>query len=283
MSTVIAYGTEKQAYFNLFMESCHRFGIEPVILGWGDKWAGTCKKLISIRNFIIDLPTDEIVLSVDPFDVIFLSGLEEIEEKFRKLSIPFLCGALKLRSFNAKVYDHEFNRTTWTTPETLTGYNYLNAGTWISTAGYASKLLKRLTDDGQLQTCDIDQEVFTSLYIEDSSVMDIDWNCHLFYNLLFTDFVTRRPDLTDLQYQDGRIRNRSTGSIPSVLHGSGNVIMKDIALSLGYDQQLTIPENDMKNYMRKAWFHLGKILQYTITQKIRLPGLNVTPFSFRVR
>jgi len=76
MPTVIAYGTEKQAYFELFMESCHRFGIDPVIL------------------------------SVDPFDVIFLTYLE-------------------------------FNRTGEPTPETATGYNFLNAGTWISTAAYA--------------------------------------------------------------------------------------------------------------------------------------------------
>ena len=48
--------------------------------------------------------------------------------------------------------------------------------------------------------------------------------------------------------------------------------MKEIALSLGYEPGLTIPEKDMKNYMKKAVFHLGKILKYSITNKSRLAG-----------
>lgn len=102
MLRVIAYGTEKQAYFELFMESCHRFGIEPVILGWGQRWIGSGEKLISIFNYIQDLPAREIILSVDPFDVVFMAGPEEIEAKFRAMDVPFLCGALKLRAFNAE-------------------------------------------------------------------------------------------------------------------------------------------------------------------------------------
>lgn len=69
-----------------------------MILGWGDRWIGSGKKLISIFKFIQQLPGDEIILSVDPFDVIFLTGPEEIETKFQKLGLPFLCSALKLRA-----------------------------------------------------------------------------------------------------------------------------------------------------------------------------------------
>lgn len=201
---VLAYATEKQAYFDLFIESCQRFGIDPVILGWGERWEGTCKKLVTICDYIKDRPADEMVLSVDPFDVIFLSGLEEIETKFRKLDIPFLCGALKLRSFNAMIYEYEFNRTGFPSPENPNGYNFLNAGTWISTAGYAYNLLSMMTDNGQLCSSDMDQEVFTAQYISDRTVMDIDWRCQLFQNILFKDFVTRRPDLDDIQFFEGR-------------------------------------------------------------------------------
>ena len=41
---VISYGTNKQAYFDLFMESCNRHSIEPVLLGWGEPWIGFGKK-----------------------------------------------------------------------------------------------------------------------------------------------------------------------------------------------------------------------------------------------
>lgn len=270
MAVVIAYGTEKQAYFNLFLQSCQRFGIEPVLLGWGDQWAGTCKKLRSICRYIRDLPGDEIILSVDPFDVIFLAGTEEIEARFREMSTPFLCGALKLDAFNAMVYDHEFNRTPFPTPGTPTEYNFLNAGTWISTAGYAYRLLKGLMDSGQLQTCHMDQEVFTAIYVGGGQEMDIDWNCHIFHNILFTNFVTRRPDMADIEFTGGRIRNSATGTMPSLLHASGNVVLRKIACSLGYASHLAIPEKDLKNYTRKAYFHLGKILKYAIIRKVRI-------------
>jgi len=267
---VLAYATEKQAYFNLFMESCRSFGIHPVILGWGERWEGTCKKLASIRAYIKGQPFHRVVLSVDPFDVVFLSGLDEIEARFREMNTPFLCGALKLKSFNANIYEHEFNRTSIPTPKNPTEYNFLNAGTWISTAGYASALLDWMIESGEFQHCDMDQEVFTAQYIYDRSVMDIDWKCEIFQNILFRDFITRRPDLEDLIFSNGKIINRSTGTQPCLLHASGNVLMSKIAHSLGYAPRQAIPEKDMKNYFRKAIFHLGKILSFTLQQKIRV-------------
>jgi hypothetical protein len=265
MPTVIAYGTEKQAYFELFMESCRRFGINPVILGWGERWIGSGGKLISICKFIKDLPANEIILSVDPFDVIFLTDLEEIEAKFREKNTPFLCGALKLSAFNARVYDHEFNRTLEPTPETPTGYNFLNAGTWISTAGYAFRLLKQCIEGGKINPGDIDQEILTSLYIEDNFRVNIDWKCELFHNLLFRNFVTRQPDLSDILFQDGRIRNTATGSWPLLIHASGNTLMAGFVSALEYHPSLAIPKKDIKNYLLKACFHLGKILKYAIS------------------
>lgn len=267
---ILAYGTEKQAYFNLFMESCRSHGIHPVILGWGERWEGTCKKLACISEYIKGQPSDRVVLSVDPFDVVFLSGLDEIETRFREMNTPFICGALKLKSFNARIYEHEFNRTFMPTPENPTAYNFLNAGTWISTAGYASKLLDRMAECGQLQDCDMDQEVFTAQYIKNRAVIDIDWKCEIFQNILFRDFITRRPDLEDILFSHGRIINRMTGTRPCLLHASGNVRMGIIARSLGYSSDLGIPEKDMKNYFRKAIFHLGKILSFTLKQKMRL-------------
>jgi len=73
-------------------------------------WNRSGEKLISIYKFIKDLPAEEIILSVDPFDVIFLEGPGEIESKFRVMNTPFLCGALKISAFNARVYNYEFNR-----------------------------------------------------------------------------------------------------------------------------------------------------------------------------
>lgn len=264
MLTVIAYGTEKQAYFDLFMASCHRFGINPVFLGWGERWLGSGEKLISICRYIEDLPADEIILSVDPFDVVFMAGQEEITSRFREMDVPFLCGALKLRAFNARIYRHEFNRTGEKTPETATAYRFLNAGTWISTAGYALKILKPELESGKIGPCDIDQEILTGLYIKNNSGISIDWKCKIFHNLLFRHFISRQPELSDIQFKDRRIWNKNTETWPSILHASGNTRMSRFVSELGYDPSLSRPIKDVKNYTLKACFHMGKVLRYAV-------------------
>lgn len=40
--------------------------------------------------------------------------------------------------------------------------------------------------------------------------------------------------------------------------------------ALGYDPHLSVPEKDMLNYTRKAYFHLGKILKYALIQRARV-------------
>ena len=262
MATVIAYGTDKQAYFDLFIESCKRFQIEPVILGWGEKWIGFGKKVMAIRDHIKQLPEDEIVISVDPFDVIFLCELEEIEHKFNSINIPFLCGALKLDAFNSSVYNFEFNRTGEMIPATPTGYNFLNSGTWISRAGNAVKIIDMLVKNYHMTEVTMDQQLLTELYIQNGSVVGIDWQCEIFHNILFIDFITRRPDLRDIVFNTNRIKNTTTGTFPCILHASGNASMRNIALRLGYGKAAATPYKAQISFTKKAFFHIGNLLKY---------------------
>ncbi len=261
MSKVIAFGTNKQAYYDLFIESCHQHNITPVILGWNEKWIGFGKKSMIIREYLRSLPEDEIVISVDPFDVIFLCGLDEIENKFNKMHVSFLCGALKLGKFNGAIYNYEFNKTGKKLPETLTNYKFLNTGTWISRAGYACYLIDELVNNYHMEETSMDQQIITGIYILDSYEIDIDWKCEIFHNLLFKDFITRRPDLNDLEFLDGRIINTASASRPCIIHASGNTNMKRIALSLGYDGKTIIPVNNGINFAKKTFFHIRQILK----------------------
>ncbi|MGB8359241.1 MAG: glycosyltransferase domain-containing protein [Bacteroidales bacterium] len=261
MSRVIAFGTNKQAFYDLFIESCRRYNIEPVILGWGEKWVGFGRKSMMIREYIRGLPEDEIVISVDPFDVIFLCGLDEIENKFNNMSASFLCGALKLGKFNGAIYNYEFNKTDKRLPETPTKYNFLNTGTWISRAGYAGYLIDELVDKYQMSETSMDQQILTGIYIRNSHRVDIDWNCEIFHNLLFKDFVTRKPDLKDLHFNTTRVINTASGSKPCILHASGNTNMEILALKLGYDPNIIVPANNMLNFAKKTIFHVNQILK----------------------
>jgi hypothetical protein len=263
MPTVIAYGTNKQAYVDLFFASCHRHGISPVMLGWGKKWIGFGNKTTEIRDYLKSLPDDDVVISVDPFDVVFLCGLDEIEEKFRRASAPFLCGALKLGPLLRRVYEREFNRSKVRIPHNSTGYDHLNSGTWISTAGYARWLIDRLEHEFCMRPTDMDQEILTGIYGRDRSVVELDWRCEIFHNLLFKNFVTRSADLKDLEFADGRVKNVATGTQPCILHASGNAKMERIAARLGFAAEDAVPTENNKNYFKKALFHMVKLLRLT--------------------
>ena len=261
MPKVIAFGTDKQAYYDLFIESCERNSIEPVILGWNEKWIGYGKKLVVIRDYIKNLPEKEIVIIVDPFDVIFLSGLDEIEYKFNKLSCAFLCGALNLGKITGAIYNYEFNTSGKKTPLTPTNYNFLNTGTWISRAGFAQYLIDELVDKFHMKDTSMDQQLLTYVYIQKMYNIDIDWKCEIFHNLLFKDFITRRADLKDLKFYNGRLSNTATGSKPCILHASGNASMKELGLRLGYEKKFLVPENSTGNFTKKAFFHIGQLLK----------------------
>jgi predicted nuclease of predicted toxin-antitoxin system len=261
MPKVIAFGTEKQAYFDLFRESCDRYNIEPVILGWNEKWVGHGKKLTVIRDYIKTLPEKEIIIVVDPFDVIFLCGPDEIENKFNRISSSFLCGALNLGKLVATLYNYEFNKTGKKVPVTPTNYNFLNSGTWISRAGYALYLIDELVDKFHMNDDSMDQQLLTDIYIRKLYSVDIDWKCEIFHNLLFKDFITRRADLKDLKFIDNRVLNTASGSKPCIIHASDNTNMKDLALRLGYPPNIIKPVNNTKNFTRKAIFHLRQIMK----------------------
>jgi hypothetical protein len=267
MPKVIAFATDKQAYFDLFIDSCDRYSIEPIILGWNEKWIGPGKKLTMIRDYIKNLPEKEIVIVVDPFDVIFLCGIDEIENKFNRISSSFLCGALNLGRLTATVYNYEFNKTGIKLPLTPTNYNFLNTGTWISRAGYAQYLIDELVDKYNMNDNSMDQQLLTGIYIRKLYNVDIDWKCEIFHNLLFKDFITRRADLKDLKFSDNRVLNTASGSKPCIIHASGNANMKELALRLGYSPHILKPINNTKNFSRKALFHIKQILKSQSPEK----------------
>jgi hypothetical protein len=158
------------------------------------------------------------------------------------------------------VYEREFNFSGQRVPRNPTGYDFLNSGTWISTAGYARGLIDRLVRDFDMSPTDMDQEILTSVYVHRRTEVDIDWRCEIFHNLLFGNFITRTPDLKDLEFDNGRVRNIATGTQPCILHASGNALMEGIAKRLGYSSEVARPTENGKNYFKKALFHFLQLV-----------------------
>jgi|GEM_PF-1186096 hypothetical protein len=269
MPKVITYATGKQSYYDLFIDSCSRYSIEPVILGQNEKWAGYGRRLIAIRDYIKNLPAKELVIIVDAFDVIFLCGIDEIEYKFNKLSSSFLCGAISLGKPAGRIYNYEFNRTGKKVPITPTNYNFLNSGTWISHASYAQYLIDELIQEYHMTEKSLDQQLLTDIYVQNLFNVDIDWRCEIFYNLHFKNFVTRKANFKDLKFYDTRVMNTASGTRPCIIHASGNTDMKELALKLGYESNVINTERTTSNFTKKAFFHVRQILKPHTTPAVK--------------
>jgi hypothetical protein len=196
---------------------------------------------------------------VDPFDVVFLTDLEELAKRYRPYHGKLVCGSLKLGRGLAAVYNTEFNKSGQALPHTEFGYDYLNSGTWMANAACARSVIDRLVAQERMTDQDMDQERLTSMYVRGDAEVALDCRCDLFHNLLFRDFLTRRPNLTDLEFERGRVFNRATGTWPCLLHASGNARMESIARALGYPVEVSRPAQSQKNFTRKAIFHTQQL------------------------
>ncbi len=191
--------------------------------------------------------------------MVFLTDLGELAERYRPYRGKFVCGSLKLGRGLAAVYNTEFNKSGQAMPHTSFGYDFLNSGTWMASAACARSVIDWLVEQEKMTDKDMDQERLTGLYVRGDAEVALDWRCDLFHNLLFRDFLTRRPNLTDLEFEKGRVFNRATGTWPCLLHASGNARMERIARSLGYPAEVSRPAQSQKNFTRKAFFHMQQL------------------------
>ncbi len=238
---IITVATHSQGYFPILSSSCLRNGVDLTVLAWGEKWRGFGWKLKLLKDFFRSLPRDEKVLILDGFDTFIVSDSAEIERKFEHINKPIICAAERKHAspvWNA-AYEKIFN-SSGIYPSTPTGYKYLNAGAWISTAGYALDLL----GNPSIKNSTNDQTFFTYLYLKGK--VFIDYRCEIFTCI-------RRE--TDLALIKDRFRNVFTDSSPCIIHAPADVSMKNIVSHLGYDPV-------RYSFMKRAWKYLYSIYAF---------------------
>jgi hypothetical protein len=218
---IITVATHSQGYFQVLKQSCRRNNIELTILGWGQKWGGFGWKLKVVRDYLKTLPADDIVLVIDAFDTLIICDTDEILAKFKSMNKPMLCAAERPHDrgiWNA-AYERIFNNK-GTYPKTPTAYCYLNAGVWLSSAGYALKLLTKAAIENSTN----DQTYFTYLYLRGE--VFIDFNCEI-----FTCIRKER----DLKQCGTRFENAFTYTYPCIIHAPADVTMENIVASICYE------------------------------------------------
>ena len=204
----LIHASRWQPSLEVFLADCARAGLQPEVLGYGQRWGGFGQRLRRVTAALHGMAGP--VLFTDAFDVRILGGAEEIWRGWRELGAPpLLCAAETVcwpQEGCAEAY-----------PACETPYRFLNAGGWIGDAAYVRELLG---DAGAHQAPEEtnDQEWLTELFLARPGSIALDTGAVVFQCLLGATH--------HLVPEAGRWRNRLTGSAPPIFHGNGCVSME---------------------------------------------------------
>lgn len=197
----------------------HDFGL--VILGWGVPWRGLSQKLEAAHAYAASLPSDDVLLFTDAFDVIFSGSPQDVLDTFlaenAKIIFSAECGCWPHIMEDPNICLHKY-------PPSPTPYRFLNSGTWIGFAKEATEMLAEvMIEAGQNFANANDQKLVADMYIAGRHGIKLD-----FYNKLFQSMhmtldrpLPRCHPFEDVQMQDGRWVNTRTNSRPAVIHFNG--------------------------------------------------------------
>lgn len=185
-----------------------------------------------LLNYLDDLSDDEIILFTDGYDTLFMTGEEEILEKFSTFK-------------KALIFSTETQ--CWPDPELANlypgdeqgPYKYLNSGGFIGKAGLIKEVLSNESFYKNEKFDYSNQYLWTQQYFKDSARIGLDTNCEIFntfspeigkeyyaegdeykhdsmYSTLKNEWFK-----TNFSINDGRIINKLTGTTPCQAHFNG--------------------------------------------------------------
>lgn len=201
--TVASY---KSKGLHQLLGSCERNHIKIDILGMGLPYNGNSEKLIYVREYVKNLPNDDIVLFVDAFDVLFLEGKDAILRKFFTMKKPFVISVEKTCAPYKQLAD-QF-------PESPTSFRYLNSGTYI---GYVWAIKDILDDLGEIKhNVRSDQGILTMHYLAHPEKYFFDYYCELFLPVMDVKEAELLVDVNNFA-----VKCLETGRNTSIIHGNG--------------------------------------------------------------
>ena len=158
---VITYATKS---FGMFEDLIHNdFGIDVKVLGMGEKWTGFKGKLMAIRDYIKELPLDDIVIILDGFDTKVNGTLDEAIKRFKSLHKNIVMSQGYITDWRYTFIKHIFGNCN-------SSGTTANAGLYM---GYV-KYVQQLLDDASRFDCQDDQRSFNTLCSKHEIYVDTD-------------------------------------------------------------------------------------------------------------
>jgi len=234
---------EEIGFKHALKASCNYFNLELITLVHSGQWDSHRHKDTYLKQYLLSLPADEVVLFTDGYDTILLGGEKEIMDRYRRVSPDkgIVVSAEKTCYPDPNLADDY--------PLATTPYRFLNSGGII---GRAADILDALEEIEQIKSQLTDdpfqfsnQYLWTRIMLKEGNPrIKLDVNCVLFQTFPTTMETVRKfqaiPDieekknivmaemkaiLSDFEVNEGLdIYNKVTGTYPLHLHFNGPVM-----------------------------------------------------------
>jgi hypothetical protein len=265
---LVTIATHSDMYFPFLKKSCHKYNSPITVLGWGQPWPGFSFKSKLMKEYLIDVPDDEIVCVIDSFDVLLLRPIQELESFFRNYSE--LTGVRIIVGFDLKpsTLVSSINQLQFGTCHGLS----LNAGTYIGFVKEIKKMINEIYTDPSL-----DDQVLLTEYVQ-----KYPHRVHIDTSSLF--FLTINNPTGEFMY-DTHIKIQEDmlyyrGIRPFFAHGNGNTDMTRLIKELGYK----ISHKEIDSILRKSKSaQFKKVIDYFYPQLILLGILIILAIWFIYR
>lgn len=225
--------------YKRFIDTCYKHNINVTTLGLCNKWEGGDmeagkgggQKVNLLKEYLITLSKqalEKIIIFTDSYDVLFETGITEIQEKINSILDEYRLSIENIIIFSSekvcwpdKNLECQFTKTEY-------GYNYLNSGGIICKASTLMNILKNIKNDED------DQEYYTKIYLElkfNSNIMPVlDSKCQIFQTL--------NNSYREVKYNklSNRLTNICTNTEPCIIHANGPTYIKEL-LNEYYDNQ----------------------------------------------
>lgn len=219
--------TKDNHHLKRLQTSADKHGIDLIVRGMGEEYLGNGKKRVLVHQFLQECDPNAVFMYVDAFDVIFLTGEEEMRQKyFEHFEGEFLLGAeqnLGMYSFDDLFYFLKY-------PIKNKRFKYLNAGTMMGPVKKGIQLLEELGVENEAQRSD--QMDMIRYFTKHPTAFALDENHHIFG----VNGGRAGLELDDYSIKDGRLYSNPTKTWPALLHVPGKFFigLDRISKTLGF-------------------------------------------------
>lgn len=196
--------------------TCGKFEIMLNVYGRGEFFSFFDSKIRQMGVFLDRIKEDYThVLYTDAADSFFLSGLEEVLQKYEKMGKPKLL-------LSAEKSCYPFADLISRFPADVGPYRFFNAGGFIGEVKPLLDTLSRLKSYYYINNND--NAHWMRAYDERKIDLTIDHKCEIFQTMSDVDYgieVVLESPMSDYVFDKQRVYNKETGTYPCLIHFNG--------------------------------------------------------------